>query len=456
MTAPGNDEAAAGAAVSGQSGGARYVGEVVVTGDDSAAVLRPGALDVVGERLVRVGPIADAPPPPGPVHDLGGLLMPGLVNTHAHSAMTLFRSAGDGLPLDEWLREVIWPRESHLTADDVYWGMTLGAHEMLSCGVTTTCEMYLHDTSVVDAVVDAGIRCVVTPGIFDLPHTGESGRWQSFLERAVALHDTADGRQGLVTVGLGPHSVYVLPPDALRQVAKVASELGVLLHLHLAETRGEVAQVRDRHGCSGPELLERLGVLECRCLAAHSVWLEDDDLARYRAFDVAVAHCPGSNAKLGSGVARLREMLDLGLRVGVGTDGPASNDDLDLWQEMRLAPELARAVGSDPDAVSTEQAFALGTRGGASALGVDTGVLAPGRLADFIRLDLDDTRFVPGEDSPQLLAHVVWAGQGSLVTDAWVGGRHVVSDGTCTSVDGARARSEVRRRSARLREAAGH
>jgi 5-methylthioadenosine/S-adenosylhomocysteine deaminase len=433
------------------AGKRRYRAEVVVTCDPQGAVFAPGVVEVTGDRLSYVGAEDGAPTPPGEVVDLGGLLMPGLVNAHAHSAMTLLRGAGDGLPLDRWLREVIWPREAHLGPDDVYWGATLGFDELLRGGVTTTCEMYVMDQAVVDAAVDAGIRCVSTPGIFDLP--GQS--WQVFLERAVTLHQDNHGRDGRITVGLGPHSVYVLPEEALSAAGETARKLDTLLHLHLAETKGETEEVEARYGCSGPELLERLGVFEGRCLAAHSVWLDDADLERYRLHDVAVAHCPGSNAKLGSGTARVTDMLALGLRVGVATDGPASNDDLDLFDELRLGAMLARAVAADPVALSTAQALSLATTGGAAALGLEVGSLEAGRLADFIRLDLEDSRLLPVTAPSDLLSHLVWAADGSVVTDTWVAGRRVVADRACVTLDAPRARHEVRRRAQALLDAAG-
>jgi 5-methylthioadenosine/S-adenosylhomocysteine deaminase len=180
------------------------------------------------------------------------------------------------------------------------------------------------------------------------------------------------------------------------------------------------------------------------------VWLDDEDLGLLAEHDVAVAHCPGSNGKLGSGIAPLRELLERGIRVGLGTDGPASNDDLHLWDEMRLAPLLARAVAGDPDVLSSATALRLATRGGGEALGLAVGALEAGRPADLIRLRTDDARFTPALSDAELLGHLVWAGAGYLVTDVWVGGAPVVADGQCTTVDGARARAEVGQRARRL------
>jgi 5-methylthioadenosine/S-adenosylhomocysteine deaminase len=431
------------------------VAEVVVTCDAAFSVFRPGVVDISGDRITWVGSVRTAPPAPDRVVRLNGLLMPGLVNCHSHSPMTLLRGVGEGLPLERWLREAIWPREANLTAEDVYWGMALACDELLRCGVTTSCETYFHNPSVVDAVVDAGMRCLVTPGIIDLPEGGPDWSWQHLLSSAVELHANASGRGGLVEVGFGPHAAYSLPPEALTEIAAKAQERSALVHVHVAETAHEVRAIEEQHGCRVPELLFRLGVLEARVLAAHSVWLDDGDIEMYRRHDVAVAHCPQSNAKLGSGIARLGDMLAADLRVGLGTDGPASNNDLDLWEEMRLAPLLARATSGDATLISAPQAISLATRCGADALGIPTGALETGRLADLVHLDLDDARFTPVVDQDDLVSHLLWSSSSRLVTDVWVGGRQVVHDGRCLTVDDAEARRQVQHRAERLAGAVG-
>ena len=241
-----------------------------------------------------------------------------------------------------------------------------------------------------------------------------------------------------------------MPPEGLREVAAEAQRRGALFQIHLAETASECEQVLERYGMSAPALLAKEGALDGRVLAAHSVWLDDDDLAIVTEHDVAVAHCPGSNGKLGSGIAPLRDLLGRGVRVGLGTDGPASNDDLHLWDEMRLAAILARATAGDPGAVSTSEALRLATRGGGEALGLPVGTLEPGRPADVIRLRTDDPRFTPSVSDAELLGHLVWAGAGYLVTDVWVGGARVVEAGRCTRIDEAQARAEVAQRARRL------
>jgi 5-methylthioadenosine/S-adenosylhomocysteine deaminase len=429
----------------------RLVADSVFTVDEADHILRPGAVEIDGELISWVGdPRATPPALDTEVRQLGGLLMPGLVNCHGHSPMTLVRSAGDGLPLDRWLSEAIWPREALHDDEDVFWGMTLGAHELLCNGVTTTCEQYLHPRAVAGAALASGIRCVLTPAVFDVPGIDPEGTWPAHLAEACRVFDEMDGREGRLHIGFGPHAAYSLPPDGLSAVAEEARRRGALIQIHLAETEAEGRLVEERYGLRAPALLASLGVFDGRVLAAHSVWLDEADMALMAEYDVAVAHCPGSNGKLGAGVAKLSALRARGIRLGLGTDGPASNDDLHLWDEMRLAAILARATAADPGAISSASALRLATRGGGEALGLPVGSIEVGRPADIIRLRTDDPRFVPALNDAELLGHLVWAGAGYLVTDVWVGGRAAVSDGHSVHIDGALARQEVGERAHRL------
>ncbi len=429
----------------------RLVADAVFTVDAGDTMLAPGAVEVDDGLISWVGDPWQVPPAAGTeVRQLGGLLMPGLVNCHGHSPMTLVRSAGDGLPLDRWLSESVWPREALLRDEDVYWGMMLGAAELLCNGTTTTCEQYRHPDPVVEAVLDSGIRTVFTPGIFDVPGAGSRATWEGLLDEACRLYDAMEGRAGRLHLGFGPHAAYTVPREGLRAIAAEAQRRDALVQIHLSETQDECALLLERDGMSAPALLAVEGVLDGRVLAAHAVWLDEADLAIVAEHDVAVAHCPGSNGKLGAGVAPLRALLERGVRVGLGTDGPASNDDLHLWDEMRLAALLARATGRDPAAVTSAGALRLATRGGGEALGLPVGALEVGRPADLIRLRTDDARFTPSVTDAELLGHLVWAGAGYLVTDVWVGGTCVVEGGRCTLIDGERARAEVGQRARRL------
>ena len=429
----------------------RLEADAVFTVDPADTVLAPGAIEIDDGRISWVGDPWQVPPAAGTdVRRIGGLLMPGLVNCHGHSPMSLLRSAGDGLPLHRWLHEAVWPREARLEDEDVYWGMLLGASELLANGVTTTCEQYRHPAAVVEAVLEAGIRTMYTPAIFDVPDAGPGGSWEALLAACCTMVDATAGKHDRLEMGFGPHAAYTVPPEGLRAIAAEARSRRALLQIHLSETRGECAVVRERYGKSAPALLAAEGVLEGRVLAAHAVWLDDEDIALLAEHDVAVAHCPGSNGKLGSGIAPLRALLERGVRVGLGTDGPASNDDLHLWDELRLAPLFARAVAGDPDVVSSATALRLATRGGGQALGLPVGALEVGRPADVIRLRTDDARFTPALSDSELLGHLVWAGAGYLVTDVWVGGQQVVAGGRCTTVENDRVLAEVGQRARRL------
>jgi len=441
-----------------QPGGrVRYVADAVVPCDRSGRILVPGAVEVEGDTIVSVGPVDGSAGTAGPDTEgtstevrLRGLLLPGLVNVHCHSPMTLFRGTGENLPLDRWLADVLWPREARLTPDDVYWGMMLGASELLRCGVTTTSEMYFFEEAVADAVLAAGSRAVICPGVLQLPGL-EGQSWSKRLDQIVDFHHRRHGEEDRIEVGFGPHAAYTVPLDVLAQTAELARELDALVHIHVAETEGEVDRFAAEHGCTVPAALADAGILDARVLAAHSIWLTDADLDLYVAHDVAVAHCPQSNAKLASGVARLEDMLNLGIRVGLATDGPASNNDLDLWEDMRLSVMLARIRSGEATSLPAAQVLDLVTRGGAAALGRDDlGSLRAGAKADMVLMDLDDPAFVPLLEDAQLIEHLVWSSQSRLISDVWVGGNQVVADGECLTVEGPRARREVQRRAHRL------
>jgi len=427
----------------------RLIGDYVLIEDDLVA---DGAIDLGADgRIVAAGPTDSLAETSAPTHRIGGLLMPGLVNSHAHTPMTLMRSAGDGMPLQQWLTEAVWPREGKMTSEDAYWGMLLGSAEMLRAGVTTTCEMYFHEEAVLSATEMTGQRLVTTPAI--LPSLGGgpsvSDRIDSITEFFHKHHDP-DGR---VTVGFGPHALYTLSPDDLKAIGRRAQELDTIVQVHLEETQHERTQVIDMWtGQTATEILSEVGVLDGQVLAAHGVWLSESDQALLGDAGAAVAHCPVSNLKLGSGIAPVTSMIEHGITVGLGTDGVASNDNLDLWQELRLAPMLARGRELDAQAMSASEALALATVNSAKATGLaDVGLLKPGYKADVIRLDLDQPEFTPGLKS-ELLANVVFAGGSQHVTDVWVGGVHVIAAKQCNTIDLKHSLTEVRTRGQRIAE----
>ncbi|MGH3707964.1 MAG: amidohydrolase family protein [Pseudonocardiaceae bacterium] len=436
----------------------RLTAPVVLPCDERCTVLRDAVVDVDDAgRIAHVGPSASAPAAGGPVRALTGILLPGLVNTHAHTAMIGLRGLGGDLPLMRWLTEVIWPAEARVEAADVQAGMLVGALEMLGAGITTSVEMYFHSEAVVDAVLAAGTRAVVTPGIIAVSNWDRLGTWEQMLE-GISRWIDADGiRFGpgeRIELGYGPHAAYTLPPEALAAAGTAARERGALLHIHVAETLGEDTTIRDRYG-SVPLLLEQLGVLGdgARVLAAHAIQLSDIDIAVLARHGAGVAHCPGSNSKLASGIARLLDLHAAGIAVGLGTDGPASHDALDLWDDVRLAARLARLTSGDAAALPAAQALLLATRGGAAAIGRnDLGTLRPGGWADLLHIEADDPAFAAGLDVPdgQLLANLVWAAGARAVRDVWVAGELVLHGGTSTRIDPVAAHTALRSRVAKI------
>ena len=426
----------------------RITARAAVVGDRSGTVVPDAVLDVDDGRITWVGRAEEAPPAENAeITALPGILVPGLVNIHSHAPMVLFRGQGEGLPLERWLREVMWPREARLSADDVEVAMTAASAEMLRNGITTSVEMYFHAERIAAAVGTTGARAVIPAPLVPLPGM------RPLDEQLQAAVDLAAGApsDGSVEYGIGPHAAYTVPLPVLRDAARAAREHGLLLHLHVAETVAEDAGLRARHGLSVPALLAAHDVLGGRVLAAHCVHLDEADLTLWREHDVAVAHCPASNAKLASGIAPLRAMLDRGIRVGMGTDGPASNDGLDLFADLRLAAQLARLVGRSAEALPAAEAFWLATGAAADAIDrPDLGQLEVGRRADVVHVDTRDLVFEPVGDPGDLLAHLVWSGAARHVRDVWVGGRQVVRDFTSTTVDIEELRADVAARAARL------
>jgi len=426
----------------------RFTARAAVVGDRAGTVVPDAVVDVADGEITWVGPAGEAPAADGAeAVDLPGVLTPGLVNAHSHAPMVLFRGQGEGLPLDRWLREVMWPREARLTPEDVEVAMTAASAEMLAGGITTSVEMYFHPERIAAAVGTTGARAVVATPLIPLPGLPPVAEQ---LDAAVALAAGA-ASDGAVEFGIGPHAAYTVALPVLADAASAAREHGLLLNLHVAETATEGEDLLAAHGLSVPALLASYDVLGGRVLAAHCVHVDDADLELWQEYDVAVAHCPASNAKLASGIAPLRPMLDRGIRVGLGTDGPASNDSLDLFADLRLAAGLARLRERSATALSAAEAFWLATGGAADAIGrPDLGQLVAGRRADLVHVDTRDLVFEPVGDPGDVLAHLVWSGAGRHVRDVWVGGQPVVRNGASTTVDVAALRADVAARAARL------
>jgi 5-methylthioadenosine/S-adenosylhomocysteine deaminase len=431
----------------------RYIADLLITmSDDHPAPLKSGVVDVENGRVVWSGPASESPPRADvTIHRIEGILMPGMVNIHCHTPMVLLRGAGEGLPVDRWLREVMWPREAKLTPDDVRVGMQMGAAELLSNGVTTSVEMYFYPHAIAEGANAAGLRCIVTPPVIEDEQLPKFGTWQAQLDEMVSAQERWSSNDD-IEIGIGPHSAGSVSEVCLRRIADLAAETGMLVHIHVSEHQQEGVLVRKQTGHSAASYLESIGLLQARVLAAHSVWMSDDDIEIFARNDVSVAHCPCSNSKHASGVARVDDMLSAGIRMGIATDGPASHHRLDLFEEMRMAIRLARIHHGNADLFPAARALRMVTAGAADAIGhPDLGRLQPGSRADMVAISKTAPALNPvisQEDDP--ISRIVWSGSPSAISAVWVGGRKVVDKGRVTTMDLDELASEMTERAQRL------
>jgi len=403
-------------------------GAWVVTMNHGDEVFAPGAVVVQGDRLVAVGPLEEIRSSfrPQKTKDYPqALLMPGLINAHTHAAMSLFRGLADDLPLEEWLTSHIFPAERRLNRDLVYWGTKLAVAEMLLSGTTTFCDMYLFAEAVAQAVEDSGIRAVVGEVLYDFP-SPNYGLPEDGLRYTAELMQHYIGHPR-VRVAVQPHAVYTCSPDLLQKSKDLAERFGARWVIHLSETPREVADCQKRYGATPVAHLNRLGVLKPDTVADHAVVLSEADLEVLAASGAGVVHCPESNMKLASGICPVTELLSRGVPVGLGTDGCASNNNLDMLGEMDTAAKLAKVRQLDPTALPARETLALATRMGARVLGLEAeiGMLAPGLKADLLVIDLDQPHLTPLYDP---YSHLVYAATGGDVQTVMVNGRILVED----------------------------
>lgn len=372
--------------------------------------------------------------------------LPGLVNTHGHAAMSLLRGYGDDLALQVWLQEKMWPMEAKFTSDDVYWGTSLSVLEMIKGGTTTFVDMYDHMDQVAKVVQDSGMRGVLTRGVIGLcPPEVQQQKLDEAVAFAKDWHGKADGR---ITTMISPHAPYTCPPDFIEKFVQASHDLNLPLHTHMSETETEVAQNVKDYGLRPVAHLEKLGMFSRPTLLAHAVHLTDEEIEVLAKHQVAVSHNPGSNLKLASGVARVPALLKAGVTVSLGTDGPASNNNLDMFEEMRLAALIHKGVSGDPTAIPASEALRMGTEYGAkSAFLEDIGTLAVGMKADMIALNTDQAHFLPRTD---YISHAIYSASAKDVEHVWVDGKQVVKNGASLTLDEERIRREAQRAFERL------
>ncbi|MGG4396781.1 amidohydrolase [Paenibacillus thiaminolyticus] len=410
-----------------------------------------GTMVIENDMIVYVGellPQEHDTPEAVRIDGKGLFFMPGLINTHGHAAMSLLRGYGDDMVLQTWLQEKMWPMEAKFTAEDVRWGTALSVLEMLKGGTTTFVDMYDHMDEVAKVVEESGMRACLMRGAIGLcPEDVQAAKLKEAVQFAREWHGKADGR---ITTMLAPHAPYTCPPGFIEKFVQAAHDLDLPLHTHMSETAAEVAQNVADYGLRPVAHLEKLGFFSRPSFVAHGVHLTDEEIEVLARHDVAVSHNPGSNLKLASGVARVPELLRAGVTVSLGTDGPASNNNLDMFEEMRLAALIHKGVSGDPTAVPAAEAMRMGTLYGAQTIRAEKlGLLEAGMKADIVAVNVNQPHFVPHTD---FVSHMIYSASAKDVAHVWVDGRQVVKDGQCLTLDEERILYEAGRCFERLLE----
>jgi 5-methylthioadenosine/S-adenosylhomocysteine deaminase len=430
---------------------------LVLTLEPGRPPLTNGYVVVEGDKIAAVGQaatVAELPSSRQALNAQGGLVMPGLVNTHIHAAMTLFRGLADDLPLQEWLQEHMFPTEERwVEADFVYWGTMLAAAELIRGGTTTLADSYFYAQAARQAIIDAGLRGVLSQGILDFPFPGVP-QPQENLKVATEFIDSGDQcGSNLVTSSLFCHAPYTCRPDTLQKAKDITRARRLPFFIHLAETRQEVEQMRRQTGLSPTAYLGSLGVLDELTVAAHAVWVDEADQEILAHNQVKVCHCPESNLKLAAGIAPIPALISKGVTVGLGTDGAASNNNLDMFGEMNLAAKIHKVRGQDPTLLPAAGVVALATRGGAEVLGLSEriGTLTPGKAADLIVIDLNQPHLTPLYDPH---SHLVYTARAADVRHLMVNGRWLMVDRQLLSLDWPQVRQQTQSWARKIRTGA--
>lgn len=401
-----------------------------------------GEIAIENDRIVHVGEKGSTPENfvPDQVLDLpDDVVMPGLINTHTHAAMTMLRSYADDLPLMPWLSTKIWPFEDKMTAEDIYWGTLLAFGEMLKSGTTTMLDMYYFMEQVAQAVAETGIRGVLSRGLVGNGPNGE----KALTEAIELVHKYNGAENGRLKVMLGPHAPYTCSGEYLRRVKKEAERLNVGLHIHVAETLDEIKTIQEQYGKTPVQWLDELGLLEGHVVAAHCVHLTEEDQEILTQRNIYVAHNPESNMKLNSGTAPVPELRAKGVVVGLGTDGASSNNNLDMFEEMRSAAFQQKLI-KGVTVLPAYEVLQMATVDGAKVLGYDDlGMLAPGYKADLISVDFSHPRFYPRFSIP---AHLVYVANGNDVRTVMVDGKILMQERQLLTIDIKQVCQEVEKR----------
>jgi len=428
-------------------------GRYVVTMDDEAGVIEGGAVAVKDGEIVAVGTDAEitgAYTSDQVIAGEGRVLMPGLVNAHTHTAMTLFRGMADDLELMTWLTKYIFPMEGrYVDPDFIKIGSELACWEMIQSGTTSFVDMYFYPEVIAGVVEKCGLRAVITAPMIDFPSPGFKG-WDDSFNAGVKFVKDWQGKNARITPGLAPHAPYTVSKEHLADVAKVAKELGAPISIHIAEDKSELETIRGKYQQTSIEELSDVGMLDAQVIAAHVVWPSDSDMKLVAGKSFAAIHNPTSNMKTGAGFSPVPKLLEAGVTVGLATDGAASNNNLNMWDEIHLAALVHKGVATDPTVLPAATALDLATRMGAKAAGLEgvTGVLKPGLRADMIQVSIDSLRMQPLYDVVSQLVYV--ADQQDVVTTI-VDGKALMQDGKVLTVDENALRDRVLEISSRIR-----
>jgi 5-methylthioadenosine/S-adenosylhomocysteine deaminase len=409
----------------------------VLTMNSDFDIIENGVLCIKNDKLVKIESLKnDSLPPEGEtvIDARGGIIMPGLVNTHTHLPMSLFRGLADDLPLSVWLNQHMFPAESkHIAPESVRIGTLLSCAEMLLSGTTTCCDGYFYEDHVATAVNDAGIRAILGQGVVDFPAPGIPNPADN-VKNAAAFLQKWQNRSPLITPSIFCHSPYTCSETTLKKAKDAAKANGILFQIHVAETKEEYIRIQSDHQTTPVKYLDNIGVIDKHTLLVHAVWLDDDDIHTIAERGARVSHNPESNMKLASGIAPIPSLLKAGVIVGLGTDGCASNNNLDLISEMDTAAKLHKVNALDPTLMDAATVLKMGTIQGAKSLVLDDiiGSLEVGKKADVIVIDARRPHLVPVYNP---VSHIVYASQGSDVRDVLVNGRLLVKDRKILTVD---------------------
>jgi len=430
-------------------------GDYVVTMDDDGNVIADGALAIDGGLIIAMGSADEINAQytaDGHLRGDNRIVMPGLINGHSHAAMTLLRGVADDLPLLDWLTKYIFPAEvEFVDAEFVRIGTELACWEMIRGGTTTFVDMYYFPDVVAQVVESCGMRAFVSATIID-QRSPDAENAADSLVKGMAFVDNWKGRNDRIMPMFGPHSNYTLNAEQLAATRAAANDAGIPISIHMSESPYELEYSKQTYGMTSIELFESIGFLDGPTIGAHVVWPTEAEIAILARRKVGVIHNPTSNMKIASGISPVTDMLNAGVLVGLGTDGAASNNDLDMWEEMRLAALLQKVDKMDPEVLSASTVLRMATSGGAKAVGLGdkVGMLSVGMRADVIQVSFDDVHFVPTYD---VISHLVYVADEQDVASVTVDGKLLMRDGEFLTINTKRVAKEATEIAARIQAA---